>query len=90
MKLDSTVELLEEVRDKVLLTDFEDHEVQIFYTKSSKSAGFKLTFFVTNCIINQTDYNFNLFYEKPSKEFDLTSRDQQNLVSIPYDILRNS
>ena len=27
LRLDNTVELLEEVKDKVLLTDFEDHKV---------------------------------------------------------------
>jgi len=77
---------LEEQRDKIVLSDYEDNKIQIFYTISSKTAGFCLSFFVTNCIINQTDQNMNFFYERPSREVDITIQDKQNLVSIPYEI----
>ena len=89
LKLDNTVEILEEQRDFIVLSDYEDRKVHIYYTRSSKSAGFTLSFFVTNCIINQTDQNLNFFYEMPSREFDLTKQDSLSLVSIPFEILRN-
>ena len=52
LTLDTTAEVLEEKRGRLKLQDLQGSGLDIHYTKNSKQAGFALTFFVTNCIVN--------------------------------------
>ena len=52
----------------------------------SKTAGFKVSFLVTNCLINATDQNLLFFYEKPGKTLEISEQDVPKMVTAPIDL----
>lgn len=49
-------------------------------------AGFKVLFFVTNCLINKTDQNLFMFYEKPDGGKHVSATDIENMVTFPFEM----
>jgi hypothetical protein len=71
LTLDTSQEAIEEKWVKLKIRDFRSESVlEIHVTKSSKTAGFQITFFIPNCVINQTEFNLNFFYQEPSRSLD--------------------
>ena len=85
LTLDTKQEVIEEKWVKLKIRDFRSESVlEIHVTKSSKTAGFQITFFIPNCIINETEFNLNFFYQEPSRSLEYSNNDIDKLVSVPF------
>lgn len=54
---------------------------------SQKTAGFKILFYVTNCLINSTDQNLLFFYEEPQSTLSIHEKDIPKMVSEPLELV---
>ena len=90
LTLDVRKDAIEEKKILLVLRDFRSNSaLEITVTKSSKNAGIHITFFITNCIINETEFNLNFFYREPTKKIELSEWDLNNLFSVPFEIVND-
>ena len=72
LKLDTRTEIKREGRVQLQMNDEAGRKVVLNANLCSKTAGFKVSFLVTNCLINATGQNLLFFYEKPGKTVDIS------------------
>jgi len=87
LTLDTQTELQEDKKVRLRIEDDEGSTLFLQAILSSKTAGFRVIFYVTNCLINSSPENLFFFYEKPSKEEYITKSDQEIKVSTPQVIV---
>ena len=56
----------------------------------SKTAGFKVSFYITNCLINATGENLLFFYQQPGKTVEPTELDVPKMVTAPIQTIQPS
>ena len=65
LKLDKKIEIKKEERVQLQMNDEAGRRLVLSARLCSKDAGFKVSFSVSNCLINGTDQNLLFFYEPP-------------------------
>lgn len=85
LKLDTRVEVKKESRVQLHMNDDAGRKLVLHVNLSSKAAGFKVQFHLTNCLINQTGQNLLFFYERPAKTLQVAEGDVPKMVTAPVD-----
>ena len=85
LKLDTRVEVKKESRVQLHMNDDAGRKLVLHVNLSSKAAGFKVQFHLTNCLINQTGQNLLFFYERPAKTLQIAEGDVPKMVTAPVD-----
>ena len=82
--LDTKKELVDEEQKITLsMKDNAGRKLSINLQVCQKSAGFKVSFYNANCLINNTGQNLLFFYNQPSREDMIFEADRDIMVSEP-------
>ena len=71
----------EEERITMLMHDQAGRKLHINAQICQKTAGFKVSLYNTNCLINNTGQNLLFFYKEPSREEMIFEADRDIMVS---------
>ena len=66
LTLDTGKEIKEDKNEQLITFDSADRQLIVNALVSQKKAGFKVNFFVNNCLIDDTGLNLLFFYRQPT------------------------
>ena len=84
--LDTKRELIdEEEKIPLLMKDSAGRKLSINVQICQKTAGFRVSFYNANCLINNTAMDLLFFYKEPSREREVYEADRDIMVSEPIE-----